>query len=571
MQYVRGRERGATICYRCEFLQHSGGMMAKMWRAGTAAMVCMVSSVVTTSVVWAADQADLATINRIVDEGFNRSALPLTAAYLTDRIGGRLTNSPQMREAERWTQQQFREWGLKNVRTEGFEFGRGWSIEKSSVRLLIPRIAEYRAIPVAWTPATNGAINAPIIIAPLSKERDFERWKGKLRGRIVLISQPDTGSEPAVAPFVRLSRDDIGKLDTYRQPVVSMEEELEKRLERSRVDAKRDEFLAAEGALAWVRKAYRDGGLVHGEGYQHRRGESPKLPGFELAAEHYRQLARLAKVGPAPTLELISVVHYHDEDSNAYNVFADLPGRDAKAGYVMAGAHLDSWVASDGAQDNAAGSAVVMEAARILNKLGVKPKRTIRFALWNGEEQGLYGSFDYTQRHLVSRAPLESPARAALPLYQTWNLRWPVKPGPDYDLLAGYFNIDNGSGKVRGIHAEGNIAVTPILKTWLAPFASMGADSVVAAPTGGTDHVPMQAVGIPGFQFIQDPLDYNSRIHHTSVDSYDHLKMEDLKQAAVILASLLWMSADRDQPLPKMPLPTRPLQTDPFEYESDQP
>ncbi|HEY5756863.1 MAG TPA: M28 family peptidase [Steroidobacter sp.] len=542
-------------------------MVARAWRAGMASLVCVIG----TAVAQGADQADLTTINRIVDEGFNRSELPLTAAYLTDRIGARLTNSPQMREAERWTQQQFRDWGLKNVRTEGFEFGRGWSIEKSSVRLLKPRVATYSAIPVAWTPATNGAITASIIVAPLAKVADFEKWRGKLKGQIVLVTQPDTGSEPAVAPFVRLSREDIGKLDAYKQPLVSMEEELEKRLERNRFEAKRDQFLASEGALAWVRKSYRDGGLLHGEGYQHRRDQSPKLPGFELVAEHYRQLARLAKTGTAPTLELISDVQYHDEDSNAYNVFADLPGRDGKAGYVMAGAHLDSWVASDGAQDNAAGSAVVMEAARILTKLGVKPKRTIRFALWNGEEQGLYGSFNYTERHLVSRPPLTDPARAALPVYATWNLRWPVKAGPDYDALAAYFNLDNGSGKIRGVYAEGNVAATPVLKTWLAPFASMGADTVVAAPTYGTDHVPMSAVGIPGFQFVQDPLDYGSRIHHTSIDSYDHLRMEDLKQAAVIMASMLWMSAERDQPLPKRPLPTQPSQTDPFEYEVETP
>lgn len=542
-------------------------MLARLGRRlSMISAICLLSAP-----AWSADEPDLATINRIVDEGFNRSELPATASYLTDRIGGRLTNSPQMREAERWTQQQFRDWGLKNVRTEGFEFGRGWSIEKSSVRLLKPRIAEYRAIPVAWTPATHGAISAPIIVAPLSRERDFEKWKGKLRGQIVLVTRPDTGSEPATAPFVRWTKQDIDTRNVHRQPQVPMEEELNKRLRRGTFEAKRDAFLAAEGALAWVRQSYRDGGLLHGEGYQHRVGESPKLPGFELAAEHYRQLARLAKSGAAPMLELTSVVHYHDEDRNAYNVFADLPGRDTKAGFVMAGAHLDSWVASDGAQDNAAGSAVVMEAARILNKLGLKPKRTIRFALWSGEEQGLYGSIAYTERHLVWRAPVDSAERAALAPFWTWNLRWPVKPGPEYNALAGYFNIDNGSGKIRGVYAEGNIAVTPILRSWLAPFAAMGADSVVAAPTYGTDHQAMQAVGIPGFQFLQDPLDYNSRVHHTSIDSYDHLKIEDMKQAAVILASFLWMAAEREQPLPKMPLPSKPLQTDPFEYETEEP
>lgn len=538
-------------------------LMKLRWRRTVWCAVCLLSAP-----AWSADEPDLATINRIVDEGFNRSELPATASYLTDRIGGRMTNSPQMREAERWTQQQFRAWGLKNVRTEGFEFGRGWSIEKSSVRMLKPRIAEYRAIPVAWTPPTNGAIAAPIIVAPMARERDFERWKGKLRGQIVLVTRPDTGSEPLGAPFVRWSQQDIDARNVHRSPQVPMEEELNKRLKRGSFEAKRDAFLASEGAIAWVRQSYRDGGLVHGEGYQHRVGKSPKLPGFELAAEHYRQLARLAKSGEAPTLELLSVVHYHDEDINAYNVFADLPGRDAKAGFVMAGAHLDSWVAADGAQDNAAGSAVVMEAARILNELGLQPKRTIRFALWSGEEQGLHGSIAYTERHLVWRAPLESPERAALSPFTTWALRWPVKPGPDYNALAGYFNIDNGSGKIRGVYAEGNIAVTPIFKSWLAPFAAMGANAVVAAPTTGTDHQAMQEVGLPAFQFLQDPLDYNSRVHHTSIDSYDHLKIEDMKQAAVILASFLWMTAQRDQPLPKLPLPTQPLQTDPFEYET---
>jgi len=541
-------------------------MLAKLGRH--LGMLCAIA--VLSAPAWGGDEPDLATINRIVDEGFNRSELPATASYLTDRIGGRLTNSPQMREAERWTQQQFNTWGLKNVRTEGFDFGRGWSIEKSSVRMLTPRIAEYRAIPVAWTPGTDGAINAPIIVAPMSRERDFDKWKGKLKGQIVLVTRPDTGSEPAAAPFMRWTQQDIDARNVHRQPQVPMEEELNKRLRRGLFEARRDQFLAAEGAVAWVRQSYRDGGLLHGEGYQHRVGESPKLPGFELAAEHYRQLARLAKSGTAPTLELTSVVHYHDEDRNAYNVFADVPGRDAKAGFVMAGAHLDSWVASDGAQDNGAGSVVVMEAARILNKLGLKPKRTIRFALWSGEEQGLYGSIAYTERHLIWRAPVEPAERATLPPYYTWTLRWPVKPGPDYNALAAYFNIDNGSGKIRGVYAEGNIAVTPILRSWLSPFAAMGADAVVAAPTYGTDHQAMQAVGIPGFQFLQDPLDYNTRVHHTSIDSYDHLKMEDLKQAAVILASFLWMSAEREQPLPKMPLPTKPLQTDPFEYETEE-
>jgi len=505
-------------------------------------------------------------VNRIIDEGLNHSSLPETAAYLMDRIGGRLTNSPQMREAEKWTQAQYRQWGLKNVRTEGFDFGRGWSIEQSSVRMVAPRVLQLRAIPVAWTPGTKGILSAPIIVAPLARERDFSKWKGKLSGRIVLISWPDDGSEPSKAPFERLSSEELGKLDAYKQPLTS-EVRQARRLKRIGFAARREAFLAQEGALAWVRKSYRDGGLLHGEGYEYKVGETPALPGVEVAAEDYRRLARLAKSGDAPVLEISSVVKFHDEDHNAYNVLAEIPGRDAKAGYVMAGAHLDSWVAADGASDNGAGSVVVMEAARILAAVDAKPKRTIRFALWAGEEQGLLGSLDYVERHLASRPPAKTAEEAKLDPYATWPWRWPVTPRPGYTELAGYFNIDNGSGKVRGIYTEGNVAVVPIFKEWLAPFASMGVATVASAPTGGTDHVFMQSVGLPAFQFIQDPLDYGSRVHHSSVDTFDHLKMQDLKQSAVILASMLAMAADRDNPLPRMPLPAKPKETDPFSYE----
>lgn len=512
-----------------------------------------------------AHAADTQAINRIVDEGLNHSELAETAFYLTDRIGGRMTNSPQMRAAEKWTQEQFRGWGLANVHTEGFEFGRGWSIEKASVRLMTPRVVQLRTIPVAWTPATQGAVTAPVMFAPMTRERDFAKWKGKLRGQIVLVSKPLDGSEPDEAPFIRLTDDQLAKKDVYRQPVHS-EAALKKSLKQAVFAAKRDAFLAEEGAIAWIRTSYRDGGLLHGEGYGHRVGETAKLPGLELAAEDYGQVARFTKAGPAPTLEILSDVRFHDEDTKAYNVIADIPGKDRKAGYVMAGAHLDSWVASTGASDNAAGSAAIMEAARILSKLGVKPKRTIRFALWSGEEQGLYGSMAYVDQHFVTRPPVTDPEQAKLSSYYLWAHRWPITAKPGYQELAAYFNIDNGSGKIRGIHTDGNVAVVPIFKDWLAPFASMGATTVATAPTGGTDHVFMRTIGLPAFQFIQDPLDYDSRVHHTSVDSFDHLKIGDLKQAAVILAAFLLKAADADEPLPRMPLPTKPKDTNPFDY-----
>ncbi|MFN6981662.1 MAG: M20/M25/M40 family metallo-hydrolase [Brevundimonas sp.] len=516
----------------------------------------------------AAQSVDRVAVNGIIDQGLNHSQVMQTAAYLTDRIGGRMTNSPQMREAERWSQQQFRDWGLSNVRAEGFEFGRGWSIVRSSARMTAPRPLDLRAIPVAWTPSTNGTISAGVVVAPISKVEDFDKWRGKLSGKIVMLSQPGTGSEPSEPAFRRWTSAELAERNTYSQPQYSPIA-IQKQLATADFAAKLDAFLVEQGALAWVKISQRDGGLLHGTGYTYQVGATPKLAGMELAAEDYRRLARLALTDAPPTLELTSEVRFHDEDVNAYNILADIPGSGGGREYVMAGAHLDSWVASDGAQDNAAGSAVVMEAARILKQLGVRPKRTIRFALWNGEEQGILGSLAYVDRHLATRAPATDPALAALPNNRTWRNRWPVEPRAGYGDLVAYFNIDNGSGKIRGINAEGNVAAAPIFQEWLAPFASMGATTVSLRPSGGTDHVYMQTVGIPGYQFIQDPLDYSARIHHTSIDSYDHLKAEDMRQAAVILASFLLNAANRDEPLPRMPLPTQPTPSDPFEYPAD--
>ncbi|MGQ2991313.1 M20/M25/M40 family metallo-hydrolase [Brevundimonas sp.] len=516
-----------------------------------------------------AQSVDRTAINGIIDQGLNHSQVMQTAAYLTDRIGGRITNSPQMRQAEAWTQQQFRDWGLSNVHTEGFEFGRGWSAVRSSARMTAPRTLDLRVIPVAWTPGTNGVISAGVIVAPITKVEDFDKWRGKLSGKIVMVSRPDVRPDPTEAPFRRLTGEDLSSGGAYNQPNYSPAA-IERGLKAAEFADQLDAFLASEGALAWVRMSARDGGLLHGTGYQYQVGKTPKLAGLELAAEDYRRLARLALTDAPPTLELMSEVQFHDEDTKAYNIFAEIPGTGGTSQYVMAGAHLDSWAASDGATDNAAGSAVVMEAARILKTLGVRPKRTIRFALWSGEEQGILGSLAYVDRHLATRAPLaaDSPYRD-LTIQRTWRSRWPIQPREGHSDLVAYFNLDNGSGKIRGINAEGNVAAVPIFQEWLAPFASMGATSVSLRNSGGTDHVYMQTVGIPGYQFIQDPLDYSSRTHHTSIDSYERLKPEDLRQSAIIMASFLLNAANRDQPLPRMPIPTQPTPTDPFEYPAD--
>jgi carboxypeptidase Q len=510
----------------------------------------------------AAPPAEAVYVNRIADAAFNHGEVIDIAAYLADQIGGRLTNSPAMRKAERWTSDRFKSWGLKDVRAEGFDFGRGWWVESAQVRMTAPRRLELRGIPIAWTPATQGALNAPVIVAPMASDKDFADWTGKLSGKIVLVTWPAPPKDDTEAPFSRLSDADIAKLDKYQEPAFDPEAK-QKRIERFRFRDKLDAFLTQEGALAWVQMSRTDGGLVHGEGYGHRAGKTPKLPGVELAAEDYRRLARLAKVGDV-SLEIDSRVHFEDADHNAYNIIADLPGTDPKAGYVMAGAHLDSWIAGDGAADNGAGIAVVMEAARVLASAGTRPRRTIRFALWAGEEQGLLGSGAYVEEHLAHRPPGD-PTLADLPAYIAFDT-YPIQTLPGFSEMVAYFNIDNGSGKIRGIYTEGNFAVVPMLREWLAPFASLGASAVVAQPTDATDHVFLSRLGLPAFQFIQDPLEYESRVHHTDIDTFDHLRPEDLRQAAVVLASVLMDAAMSDRPLPRKVLPTQPQVTDPFHY-----
>jgi carboxypeptidase Q len=526
--------------------------------AGSCACVLL-----TVSSFAAAPPADTAAVNRITDAAFNHGEVVDIAAYLADQIGGRMTNSLAMRKAERWTQDQFKSWGLKDIRAEGFDFGRGWWIESSHVRMTAPRPLELRGIPIAWTPATSGALNAAVIVAPMMSDKDFADWKGKLSGKIVLVTWPAPPKDDADAPFQRLSDADIAKLDKYQQPAFDPEAR-QKRIERYRFRAKLDSFLAEEGAVAWVQMSRTEGRLVHGEGYGYRVGKTPKLPGLELGAEDYRRLARLAKVGDVK-LEIDSRVHFEDADHNAYNILADIPGVDPKAGYVMAGAHLDSWVAGDGAADNGAGSAVVMEAARILTSIGARPRRTIRFALWAGEEQGLLGSSAYTEKHLARRAPPTDPALADLPPYFSLD-NYPIQTLAGFSEMAAYFNIDNGSGKIRGIYTEGNLAVVPIFREWLSPFASLGTTAVVAEPTDATDHVFLSRLGLPAFQFIQDPLDYETRVHHSDLDTFDHLRAEDLRQAAVVLASVLMDAANRERPLPRKVLPSQPRVTDPFQY-----
>jgi len=496
---------------------------------------------------------DLTATDRIVDEGGRHGEAMDIAEYLTDEIGQRLTNSPGHRKAIAWTQDRFRSWGLTHVRTEGFPFGHGWWMEHCSVRMIAPRPLQLIAGPISWSPGTNGAITAPILFAPMTSEADFAQWKGKLAGRIVLISPPDTAKPPMA--YSRQSADDLAKMDVYALPRPASDGSASWKRNFTFPRALQA-FLKAEGAIAFVRSPRLDGKLIQGDGARFAPGDEMPLPGIEIAAEDYRRLVRLAARGTAPTLQIDLAVRFDESDHQAYNVLADIAGTDPKAAYVMAGAHLDSVTPGDGAADNGAGVAMVMEAARILSKMP-RPRRTIRFALWGGEEQGEFGSIAYVERHFATRGDAGDPQPAGEAKYLRWWYRWPIVPLPSWREMSVYFNLDNGAGKIRGIFADNNLAAVPIFREWFRPFEPMGASTVAILGQGGSDNDAMQDVGVPGYQFIQDWDDYG-RMHHSSLDTFDHLEPDDMRQASIILASFLWNAANMEQDFPRRPLPTRP-------------
>ena len=468
---------------------------------------------------------------RIVDEGLNHGSVTADAQWLSDHIGARLTNSPGMRTAETWALTRFRSLGLTDVRRQGFDFGRGWSFQTIHVDMVTPRPLQLHAIPLAWTPGTSGVVTAPVAYAPMSAEADFAQWRGRLAGRWVLVDEPTlAGPAPREAPL-RFAADDLTKLDSFPAPVKRGTRP--KWLPSFTKQAKLDAFLKSEGAAGMVRASYTPGQLVHGYGYQQDKGAA--LPGIELGAEDYGRLVRLAASGGA-SISVDSRASFDDTDRNAYNILADLPGTDPHAGYVMTGAHLDAMAWADGAADDGAGVAIVMEAARIIKTLGLRPRRTIRFALWAGEEQGLIGSKAYAEAYFARRAAVPVGADTLEESF-AYAERLPVIRMPGYDDLAAYFGVDEGSGKVRGINAEGNLAAMPILHDMLAPFASMGVTEVSPQRYDDSDHVFFAAIGLPAFPLLQDPLDYEPFGHHSDADTFDHLSAADMEQAAVVLAS----------------------------------
>ena len=510
------------------------------------------------------EPVDFSMVTRIRDEGFGDSKVMETLFQLTDVIGARLTGSPSLKKANEWTRDQLAAWGLQNAHLESWgPFGRGWSFDRVSLRMLAPTESPLVAYPKAWTPGTDGPVRARAMKAKLESEEDLEKVKGKLAGMVLLIADARELKGPDKPLFTRFTEQELEQLSQFQvsgqrravppglagQPV-----DREGFLRRQRFQRTLRAFLKAERVVATLEPSSVDGGIVRVSGGGSRqKDEDPGVPTLVLAAEHYNRLARLLDRGLPVELELEVQARFHDEDVNAYNTVAEIPGTDRKSELVMLGAHMDSWHTGTGATDNAAGCAVAMEAVRILKALGVQPRRTIRIALWTGEEQGLLGSRAYARQHFGARPPLP-PSEQELPSYLRRETG-PVTVLPEHTKLSAYFNLDNGTGKIRGIYTQGNAAAMPIFEAWFRPFTDLGAHALTNRNTGGTDHLSFDAVGLPGFQFIQDEADYETRTHHTNMDVYDRIQREDMMQAAVIMASFVYNAAMRDAMFPRKPMP----------------
>jgi hypothetical protein len=516
--------------------------------------------------LWAAspETLDLEMLTRIRQEGFRRSQVMQTLSEITDRIGSRVTGSPQMKEANNWAKDKLNEWGLVNAHLESYgPFGRGWQEEFTSVRMVAPEIAMLRAIPRAWTPGTNGVIRGKVVKIKVEKKEDLEQYKGKVASMIVLAADMRE-VKPATDPLsTRLTDQRLDEIGQYQIPPERgggrySPEEARKRMEMAKA---MNQFFLDEKALAVIEPSQYDQGLVTVSGTQaYKAGEVTGVPTLNMAIEHYGRISRLLDRKVPVELELNVQTRFFDDDPMAYNTLAEIPGSDKKDEVVILGAHLDSWHGGTGATDNGAGVAACMEAVRILKALDLKPRRTIRIALWSGEEQGLLGSRGYVKQHFAARPDPTDPKEKELPEY----MRRPTGPlqfKPEYNKMAAYFNIDNGTGKLRGVYAQENTAVRPIFETWIEPLKDLGVNTVTMRNTGGTDHHSFDAVGLPGFQFIQDPIEYFTRTHHSDMDVYERIQREDMMQQAVVMAWFVYNAATREQMLPRAPLPKQDANT----------
>lgn len=487
----------------------------------------------------AQEAVDQQMIARIKSEGFQNSQAMEIVSYLSDVFGPRLTNSPALKAASEWSRDRMKSWGLENAQLEAWgTFGPGWSVKKYSAQMIEPHYSNLIAYPKAWTPSTRGTVSGKPVVVEVRSKADFEKYRGQLRGAIVMNGKP-TSARGGFAPDATRVTD--AELATRAQainpgePKSYWDEEKEwvEILARQREITK---FFREEGVAVLLEASARDHTVVRVQGF-YDFNEADNLPAFVVAREHYGRIHRMLEKNVPVKLEFDLQTIFHTEDTNGYNVIAEITGADPrlKDEVVLIGGHIDSWHGGTGATDNAAGCAVMMEAMRILKAVGARPRRTIRIALWSGEEQDYFGSIEYVKKHFGDPKTIE------------------LKPA--HAKLSAYFNLDNGAGKIRGINLQGNEAVRPIFEAYLKPFEYLGAATLTTLNAGGTDHMSFDAVGLPGFQFIQDPLDYSTRTHHTNADTYEYVIEDDLKRSAVVVASLIYHVAMRQEKLPRKALP----------------
>lgn len=501
----------------------------------------------------AADEPDLATLTRIRQEGFRNSKVMEYAKTLTDGAGPRLTGSPGMKKANEWTRDELAKIGLANARLAPYKFGRGWTAERVVVRMTSPDEQQLYAIPMAWSPSTDGVVRGKVVKVKLETLEDLEKNKGKLGGAIVMIAEPKETKPLDKAALERYTDEELAKLGEYEIPSARDNARRNEFLKRREFRKALAQFAMDEKIAVVLMPGNGDGGVFRVQSSGTWRDDEPVgVAAVGLAPEHYARIARLLDEKKDVELEIELRTRFHDQELDAYNTLAEIPGSDKRGEVVMLGAHLDSWHTATGATDNAAGCAVMMEAVRILKSLGVAPKRTIRIALWSGEEQGLLGSRAWVEQHVAKRDDPKDPEQAKLPVWaRTEKGELVIKP--EHAKISAYFNMDNGTGKIRGIYAQENAAVVPIFTAWLAPLHDLGATTVTMRNTGSTDHVPFDDAGIPAFQFIQDDVEYSARTHHTNWDTFERLQREDLMQAAVVVATFVWQAANRPEMLPRKP------------------
>ena len=508
------------------------------------------------------EKVDLEMVSKIRYEGFRNSKIMEIASGLMDGIGQRLTGSPNVRRANEWTRDKLTEFGLANAHLEAWSpFGRGWANQYVNVRMMGPDIVTLIAYPRAWTPGTNDAVQAQVVrveihaTTPDQMAKDMAKYKGKLAGKIVLYGDDVELKLPTEPLGERLDAKALADIEHYPIPSERNDQRIREFLRRGRLLRTIAKFFADEQVTAVIEhsRGAIGGGTVFVDGGAYKVGQTTGVPWLIMATEHWTRIARLLQQKKEVQLEVNVKNTFYDDATTQYDTIAEIPGSDKKDEVVMLGAHLDSWWSGTGATDNGAGTVVMMEAVRILKALGIKPRRTIRIGLWTGEEQGLLGSQWYVAQHFGSRPPSKDPDRQGDPTVIRRDAG-PVSIKPEQAKVSVYFNVDNGSGKIRGVFLQENAAVAPIFREWMKPFHDLGMETLAMRNTGGTDHLSFDAVGIPGFQFIQDPLDYDTRTHHSNMDVYDRLQADDLKQMAVIVASFVYNAAMRDQMFPRKPI-----------------